>query len=163
MQILTRSSFMLPRLESGEVIVTTSTIAETSCRELPIPLCSQARSSPCRFLGNNYASWVIITNRSSRIVYIRICTVRTNAHGRIDELCFYHEREHQVRTTKTDGLVNLLAVRILSFSHSTFFFSNTMRPLKIHSPRDLSPNTKRRWQNVCFRKTSLLIGFLISC
>lgn len=158
MQILTRSSFMLPRLESGEVVVTTSTIAETPCRELPIPLCSQARSSPCRFLGNNYASWVIITNRSSRIVYTYVyVAVRTNAHDCIDELRFYRKREHQVRTTKTDGLVNLLATRILSFSHSTFFFSNTVRPLKTHSPQDLSPNAETPMANAEVLQISAIV------
>lgn len=50
------------------VVVTSGTIDETSCRRLPTLRRSQARSSPCRFLGNNYASWLVITNRSSGIV-----------------------------------------------------------------------------------------------
>lgn len=44
-----------------------------------------------------------------------------------------------------DGLVNLLAARILSFSHSTFFFSNTGRgPLSRLEIYRLMP--KRRWR-----------------
>lgn len=111
--------------------MTTGTIAGTPRGGLPTPPSSQARSSPCRFLGNNYASWVIITNRSSRIVrtYVYVvCALHTHMYiprPHRTELCLYREREHQVRTTKTDGLVNLLAARILSFSHSTFSFSNT--------------------------------------
>lgn len=85
---------------------------------------SQARSSPCRFLGNNYVLWLIITNRSSGIVGTSVYVSYTRSGT-----SFSRERVQLASTTKMDRLVNLLAERILSFSHPALSFFSYTRTL----------------------------------
>lgn len=119
------SSASKETLELVDMVVTSGTIDGTSCRRLPTLRRSQARSSPWRFLGNNYVAYnnePFFWNR--RYICVRMMHARTHTHTQ----GFSEAYVQQVRATKMDRLVNLLVERISRFRIFLSFFISFWYP-----------------------------------